>query len=83
MQFLQYTKGSDGLYHLQRLADGLYDSTTLIYDVILLRLGNMEEGTKYLDALNWETNKERADTPIDYHNHIHNQYVNPSPAFLY
>ncbi|WZZ49846.1 hypothetical protein YC2023_049953 [Brassica napus] len=35
----------------------------------------MEEGTKYLDALNWETNKERADTPIDYHNHIHNQYL--------
>ncbi|CAH8363688.1 unnamed protein product [Eruca vesicaria subsp. sativa] len=63
MQFLYLDNPNDGLLHLHKSADGVYVSGSVIYGVLMLFLGHMYEGKKYLDFLEWKTNINRINKP--------------------
>lgn len=50
-----------GLFHLKKSAEGLYDSGTYLYAILMLFTGNQAEGTEFLRSLGWETSRRRAD----------------------
>lgn len=48
--------------HLQMDSTGcLYETATLIYGVLMLAIGNMNEGKTYQDVLKWEIYQQRLD----------------------
>lgn len=59
LQFFYWNNLDEGLLHLRKSAEGMYVPGTLIYGVLMLCLGNMDEGKAYIDTLEWKINKNR------------------------
>lgn len=59
-QFFVYDNRTDGLFHLRKSAEGLYDNGTYLYSMVLLCTGNIAEGKTVLRSLGWEASRQRA-----------------------
>ncbi|KAF8105945.1 hypothetical protein N665_0151s0038 [Sinapis alba] len=63
LQGFYWDKLDDGLLHLRKSGDGMYAPGILLYGILMLCLGNMDEGKIYLDKLECKIHKNRVARP--------------------
>ncbi|ESQ44824.1 hypothetical protein EUTSA_v10003316mg [Eutrema salsugineum] len=61
LEYFQHNNPTVGLKHLKTAADGSYENGIYLYGILMLCRGEMDEVKAYLDKLQWQKDKKRAD----------------------